>query len=164
LLPRRGAPGSYLMAPCRGRGECRARQAHPQPRVGKIKPHERSHHGRAGITRHSRTRMVLTTYSALSPVAGLSCHRRLRKLLAKTWHRDIRTTRLRRPHATSLVRQCAASIASRAQRLVTIVIRPSSGRDNLRYMTDLGGLKSFISDYPKHFFSALPRTLTFRAR
>jgi hypothetical protein len=33
-----------------------------------------SHHGRTGITRHSRTRMVLTVSSGLSLVTGLSCH------------------------------------------------------------------------------------------
>jgi hypothetical protein len=38
--------------------------------------HECSHHGRTGITRHSRTRMVLTAYFAL-PVIGLYCHRHL---------------------------------------------------------------------------------------
>ena len=38
-----------------------------------------SHHGRTGITRHSRTRMVLTVSFVLSPVTGLSCHRRSRK-------------------------------------------------------------------------------------
>jgi hypothetical protein len=37
-----------------------------------------SHHGRTGITRHSRTRMVLTVSFVLSPVIGLSCHRRQR--------------------------------------------------------------------------------------
>jgi hypothetical protein len=35
-----------------------------------------SHHGRTGITRHSRTRMVLTVSFVLFPVIGLSCHRR----------------------------------------------------------------------------------------
>jgi hypothetical protein len=35
-----------------------------------------SHQGRTGITRHSRTRMVLTVSSALSRVTGLSCHPR----------------------------------------------------------------------------------------
>ena len=40
--------------------------------------HECSHHGRTGITRHSRTRMVLTAYFVVSPVIGLSCHRRQR--------------------------------------------------------------------------------------
>ena len=37
-----------------------------------------SHHGCAEITRHSRTRMVLTVSFVLSPVIGLSCHRRRR--------------------------------------------------------------------------------------
>src|ERR1700677_5139145 len=36
-----------------------------------------SHHGRSGITRHSRTRVVLTVSFALSPVIGLCCHRYL---------------------------------------------------------------------------------------
>jgi hypothetical protein len=35
-----------------------------------------SHHGRTGITRHSRTRVVLTVCFVLSPVTGLVCHRR----------------------------------------------------------------------------------------
>jgi hypothetical protein len=47
---------------------------HPQPRVGKIKTTRVSHHGRAGFTRHSRTRMVLTVSFALSLVTGLFCH------------------------------------------------------------------------------------------
>jgi hypothetical protein len=35
-------------------------------------------HGFTGITRHSRTRVVLTAYFVLSPVIGLACHRRQR--------------------------------------------------------------------------------------
>jgi hypothetical protein len=35
-----------------------------------------SHHGRAGITRHSRTRMVLTGSFVLAPETGLCCLRR----------------------------------------------------------------------------------------
>jgi hypothetical protein len=50
----------------------------------KQKPHERSHHGRAGITRHSRTRMVLTVSFVLSLVTGLSCHHRFAERLRKT--------------------------------------------------------------------------------
>ncbi len=42
-----------------------------------------SHHGRTGITRHSRTRMVLTVSFALSPVIGLSCHRHLQGTTCK---------------------------------------------------------------------------------
>ena len=40
-----------------------------------------SHHGYAEITRHSRTRMVLTVSFVLSPVTGLFCHRRLAEWL-----------------------------------------------------------------------------------
>jgi hypothetical protein len=40
-----------------------------------------SHHGRTGITRHSRTRLVLTVSFVLSPVIGLVCHRRRRSCL-----------------------------------------------------------------------------------
>jgi len=45
--------------------------------------HECSHREFTGITRHSRTRMVLTAYFALSPVIGLSCHRHLADTSAK---------------------------------------------------------------------------------
>jgi hypothetical protein len=48
---------------------------HPQPRVQMIKAHERSHYRSTGNTRHSRTRMVLTAYSVLSPATNSSCHR-----------------------------------------------------------------------------------------
>jgi hypothetical protein len=75
--PRRVTPElSMHPSPQEGVGNA-GRPLHPQPRVGKIKPHERSHHGRAGITRHSRTRMVLTVSFALSLVTGLFCHHRL---------------------------------------------------------------------------------------
>jgi hypothetical protein len=38
-------------------------------------PHERSHHGHTGLTRHS-PRNGFTAYNVLSPVTGLFCHRR----------------------------------------------------------------------------------------
>jgi hypothetical protein len=48
------------------------RTMHPQPRVEiKIEPHERRHHGRTGITRHSRTRMVYGFLRALPGVPSL---------------------------------------------------------------------------------------------
>jgi hypothetical protein len=40
----------------------------------KQKPRELVHREFNRIARHSRTRMVLTAYSALSLVIGLSCH------------------------------------------------------------------------------------------
>jgi hypothetical protein len=51
---------------------------HPQPRVRMKRGHERSHHRSTGYTRHSRTRLVLTVSSVLSPETWLCClrHRR----------------------------------------------------------------------------------------
>ena len=127
-------------------------QAHPQPRVGKIKPHERSHYGRAGITRHSRTRMVLTVSFVLSPVIGLSCHRRLQ---------DVSLTNLtpasRRQDHTTSPSALRALVSSRQSvhriprpTFVTIAKRPSYrerdaqilpviwGRDQLRQIGTTG--------------------------
>jgi len=45
--------------------------------------------------------MVLTVYFALSPVTGLSCHRRSQEAyFSRTWRqrRGVRTTRFCRPH------------------------------------------------------------------
>jgi hypothetical protein len=55
------------------------RSLRPQPCVRNKKAHKHSHHGHTGITRHS-PRNGFTAYNALSPVTGLVCHRRLRKL------------------------------------------------------------------------------------
>ena len=60
-----------------GRGECRVPVA-PEASCAKVESTRVSHHGRTGITRHSRTRMVLTASFVISPVIGLSCHRRQR--------------------------------------------------------------------------------------
>jgi hypothetical protein len=40
----------------------------------KIEPHECSHHGHTGYTRHS-PRNGVTAYNVISPVIGLCCHR-----------------------------------------------------------------------------------------
>jgi hypothetical protein len=60
--------------------------------------------------------MVLTVSSALSSVIGLYCHRRLQGCLCKLerQRRGVRTTRLRRPQASALVKAPPASTASRA--------------------------------------------------
>ena len=52
---------------------------HPQPRVQSKKAHERNHHRYAELVRPS-LRNGFNAYSALSPVNGLFCHRRLRFL------------------------------------------------------------------------------------
>jgi hypothetical protein len=115
-----------------------------------------SHHGRTGITRHSRTRVVLTVSFALSPVIGLFCHRRLRIWLVRARsgrHASANLTPASRrqdhttsPSAASICRQRAIdhsqakarpATTSRARRCrvhripfptsVTIAIRPSFG-------------------------------------
>jgi hypothetical protein len=53
----------------------------------------------AGFTRHSRTQMVLTAYSALSPVNGLSCHRYRRD--ANCIVADLTPASRRQDHTTS---------------------------------------------------------------
>jgi hypothetical protein len=60
-----------------------AQQAPAASRGEKQKPHERSHHGYAENTRHSRTRMVLTVSFVISPAIGLSCHRRMQVTTCK---------------------------------------------------------------------------------
>jgi hypothetical protein len=42
-----------------------------------------SHHEYTGITRHSRTRVVLTAYFVISLVIGLSCHHPFADLATK---------------------------------------------------------------------------------
>ena len=58
----------------RGRGERRV-PLHPQPRVRNKKAHELVTTGTQGRPAFPHA-MVLTAYSVLSPVTGLSCHRR----------------------------------------------------------------------------------------
>jgi hypothetical protein len=60
------------------------RPVHPQPRVRMVvtEMHTSIHSEVTGITRHSRTQWF-TAYTALSPEIGLSCLRRLRRLLRK---------------------------------------------------------------------------------
>jgi hypothetical protein len=111
--------------------------------------------------------MVLTAYFVLSPVIGLSCHRRLRiKVLtrpgrARKTSANLTPASRRQDHTTSpsasapfvcahrdrsrgnppcdliLRAGAAASTASRPAS-VTIAIRPCEGRDGKRYRFDLG--------------------------
>jgi hypothetical protein len=85
-------------------------QSHPQPRVQDKKAHERSHHRYTAINRHS-LRDGFTAYSALSPVIGLSCHRRFADTSAKLDagveasgpHDFAVRARLRKSHSMGLV-------------------------------------------------------------
>jgi len=104
---------------------------HPQPRV-ENKNTRVSHHRSAEITRHSRTRMVLTVSFVLSLVIGLSCHHP-QVAMREHRHRVDISVEMPGPHdfAVRLKRRpsCAAeaSTASPAQRNVTIAKRPSCG-------------------------------------
>src|ERR1700684_1450120 len=87
-----------------------------------------SHHGRTGITRHSRTRMVLTVYFVLSLVTGLSCHHRPQEALLLenlTPASGVRTTRLLRPQGNALVSSAAYVHRIPCPTFVTIAKRPS---------------------------------------
>ena len=112
----------------RGRRECRAPGA-PAAARGVVVNTRVSHHGRTGITRHSRTRMVLTVSFALSPVTGLVCHcrprGRLRELDASVGASGPHDFAVRGLHRSS-------SRCNRVHRIplptsVTIAKRPSSG-------------------------------------
>jgi hypothetical protein len=74
-------------------------QPHPQPRVRNEKAHECRHREYSRNTRHSRTRVVLTVSSALSPVIGLSCHRRKRN--AQALSPNLTPASRRQDHTTS---------------------------------------------------------------
>src|ERR1019366_7648415 len=84
--------------------------------------------------------MVLTAYFALSPVTGLVCHRRLRKLpLANLTPASGRQDHTTSPSASA--RSSAAPSASTASRpaAVTIACRPSVGRDRIAIFLFLPG-------------------------
>src|SRR5262245_49347475 len=77
--------------------------------------------GTAETTRLSQ-RNGFTTYFVLSPVSGLYCHR----CRTRTGRADRRQDHTTSPSAARpFAVESAASIASRAQRVVTMAIRPS---------------------------------------
>jgi hypothetical protein len=71
--------------------------------------------------------MVLTAYSVLSPAIGLFCHRHWRKVISANLIPASRNQdHTASPSAINALVSCViASIASRAQRVVTIAKRPS---------------------------------------
>jgi len=83
-FPRRDAPEfccARSALTLRGRRECRARGA-PAAARGVVVNTRVSHHGHTGTPGIPRA-MVLTVSFVLSPVIGLSCHRRLRTKIRK---------------------------------------------------------------------------------
>jgi hypothetical protein len=102
--------------------------------------------------------MVLTAYFALSPVTGLSCHRRQWSYL----HQLDASVGASGPHdfaVRKVALSSAALLASTASRpaFVTIASRPSVGRDGERYAGDLRqkGMEIFLQ-------RGLDRQITFR--
>jgi hypothetical protein len=131
--------------PQEGSRECRAPDA-PAALRAKVESTQASHHGHAGSPGIPRA-MVLTAYFALSPVTGLSCHRRRRNLFrqldASVGASGPHDFAVRKVALSSAAQP--ASIASRPA-FVTIASRPSVGRDGGGYAGDLGqkGMEIFL--------------------
>ena len=119
----------------RGRRECRVRAA-PAVSCAKdcaIGAHE--HTGQRRTLRHP-LRNGFTAYNALSPVSGLVVTVALEKLASKELSASIAAPG---PHdfavrSRTIRLWTAASIASRAQRVVTMAIRPSGERETVSYI------------------------------
>src|SRR5439155_23864193 len=109
---------------------------------------------RAAETLRHPLRNGFTAYIALSPVERACCHRHLRKHptgLAPASRRQDHTTSpyaLAFRPARSLAPDAKASITSRAPRVVTIMIRPSCGRETGGVIIRIyGNVKRYIFDF-----------------
>ena len=121
---------NFLTLRTEGAGNA-GRSMRPQPRVQQ-KSTRVSHHGHTGSPGIPRA-MVLTVSFVLSPVIGLSCHRRLRFVSANLTPASRRQDHTTSPSARCSVRQrCPASTAFRPAAL-TIACRPSSGTEHASY-------------------------------
>jgi len=106
-----------------------------------IKAHKYSHHGHTGITRHSPRDGFHSLYRALpgdraflppSP-SGIAPQ----GLISASGYQDHTTSPYAAALSSGLISiepDAAASIASRAQRVVTIAIRPSAGHETARVL------------------------------
>jgi hypothetical protein len=100
--------------------------------------------------------MVLTAYFALSPVIGLSCHRRLRKCIRKL-DAGVEASG---PHDFTVRVSTFRQARCRVHRIpfptsVTIAIRPSSGNETAGVVDVMGQSEREIFlqiglDYPNH--------------
>ncbi len=112
------------------------RSMRPQPRMQMKRAYECSHHGHTGNTRHS-PRDGFNGFLRALPGDRLSCHRRpqdhhLASLTPASGRQDHTTSPSAAAFSSGLITiepDAAASIASRAQRVVTIAIRPSVGHE-----------------------------------
>ena len=125
----------HLVVPLlnRGRRESRAPTAPAASRANEIEHTSLSHHRFSQNDPGFPRAKVLTAYSELFPVSGLCCHRRLAEGLpqglAPASRRQNHTASPYAPAFSSgeTSPDARASIASRAQRFVTIAKRPSDG-------------------------------------
>jgi hypothetical protein len=132
------------------------RSTRPQPRVQSVESTRVRHHGCAEITRHSRTRMVLTVSFALSPVIGLFV-----TVTSQTLLRSLTPTiEASGPHDFAVRVSAVRLRRIRVHRIpsptsVTMAKRPSCGPGRERYGCDLGqkGMEKFLQrglDDPNH--------------
>ena len=114
-----------------------------------------SHHGCAGNTRHSRTRVVLTVSFVISSAIGLVCHRHWRELLpANLTPASRRQDHTTSPSASSAVRQKRISVHRIQPRVRDDRDTPLCGVDGGSYETDLRETKRekfFESGLDRHF-------------
>jgi hypothetical protein len=123
---------------------------HPQPRARSVVSTRVSHHGRTGITRHSRTRWFYSLFRALPGDRAF-----LSPSPADNSADFTPTIEASGPHDFAVhkpaLRQQRRSHPSHPNlTFVTIAKRPLCvGRDGEGYKTDLGPKGSIISDFPK---------------
>ena len=132
--PPRGAVSARVVhepwpSEIRGRRECRARRAHPQPRVQSKKAHELVTAGRRSARHSPRNgfngflRALPGDRASLSP-SSVRCASIVTHLTPASGRQDHTIS----PSASNaFVCRAKASTASRAQRFVTIAKRPSKG-------------------------------------
>jgi hypothetical protein len=128
-FPRRVSPGFCLgiSAPETQRAWGMPGAQRTRSRACSVENTRVSHHGYAEITRHSRTRMVLTVSFVLSPVTGLFCHRRLRYFTRNLTPASGRQDHTTLPSASSAVRQERIRVHRIPPRVDDVAQRPSFG-------------------------------------
>jgi len=142
---------------CRGRRECRALDT-PAALCAKVKKHTSIVTTVTPETSGIPRAVVLTTYTALSPVTGLSCHRRPRKLPSA----NLTPASGCQDHTPSpSTKGALVSSAARVHRIppptsVTIAKRPSEEAGPNRYISVSTPASSDISENQKLTRGAFP--------
>jgi hypothetical protein len=140
ISPRVFARGFFFSFPPSSQNEGAGKAGcalHPRSRVQRDRESAHEHTGSAEAVRPS-LRNGFTAYVELSPAIGLSCHRRLRKLLpANLTPASRRQDHTILPSASkTLSSEAPLAATASSPAFVTIAIRPSSGVDGCGYKTD----------------------------